>query len=83
MGNLEVRQKLGKNWADEVKVWTDGTGAALLMAGAAWSMGNTLQPSPWDLAPKLSNFKPDPKDTAFYYCRANIQTLLKYIVEVH
>lgn len=44
-----------------------GTGAVLLMAGAAWSMGNTLQPSPWDLAPKLSNFKPDPKDTAFYY----------------
>ena len=37
------------------------------MAGAAWSVGNTLKPSPWELAPKLANFKPDPKDTAFYY----------------
>lgn len=37
------------------------------MGGTAWSVSNTLKPSPWDLAPKLSNFKPDPKDTAFYY----------------
>ncbi len=44
-----------------------GIGAVLLMGGTAWSVGNTLKPSPWDLAPKLSNFKPDPKDTAFYY----------------
>jgi murein DD-endopeptidase MepM/ murein hydrolase activator NlpD len=44
-----------------------GIGAVLLMGGTAWSVGNTLKVSPWDLAPKLSNFKPDPKDTAFYY----------------
>ncbi len=42
-------------------------GVVLLMGSAARSVGNTLKPSPWDLAPKLSNFKPDPKDTAFYY----------------
>lgn len=42
-------------------------GAVLVMGGAAWSVGNTLKPSPWDLAPKLANFKPNPQDTAFYY----------------
>jgi hypothetical protein len=44
-----------------------GIGAVLFMGGTAWSVGNTLKVSPWDLAPKLSNFKPDPNDTAFYY----------------
>lgn len=50
-----------------LKAGAIGIGAVLLMGGTAWSVGNTLKPSPWDLAPKLSNFKPDPKDTAFYY----------------
>ncbi|MGQ9872300.1 hypothetical protein [Leptodesmis sp.] len=51
----------------KLKTGLIGIGAVLLMAGAAWSMENTLKPSPWELAPKLFNFKPDPTDTAFYY----------------
>jgi hypothetical protein len=65
MGNLEVRQKLGRNWADEVKVWTDGTGAVLLMAGAARSMGNTLQLSPWVWLPNYLTLSPIQKIQLF------------------
>jgi hypothetical protein len=39
MGNLEVRQKLGKNWADEVKVWTDWYRSGAVDGGSSLEYG--------------------------------------------
>lgn len=45
-----------------------GTLAVLLLgAGAAWSVGSQSGQWPWDLAPKISGYVPDPKDVNFYY----------------
>ncbi|MDX2243420.1 MAG: peptidoglycan DD-metalloendopeptidase family protein [Leptolyngbyaceae cyanobacterium bins.302] len=45
-----------------------GTLAVLVVgAGAAWSVGGNAGKWAWDLAPKLSGYKPDPKDINFYY----------------
>jgi hypothetical protein len=45
-----------------------GTLAVLVVGvGAAWSVGSKSDRWPWDLAPKVSGYVPDPKDINFYY----------------
>ena len=52
----------------KLKFLVMGIGAVLLVgAGAAWSTGSNPNQWVWELAPKRPDYKPDPKDTAFYY----------------
>ncbi|UBF24458.1 M23 family metallopeptidase [Kovacikia minuta CCNUW1] len=45
-----------------------GIGLTLMLGvGAAWGVGSNSEKWAWELAPKRPGYKPDPKDTAFYY----------------
>ncbi len=45
-----------------------GIGATvLIIIGSHWRVNSNPQNWMWQLAPKIANYKPDPKDTNFYY----------------
>ncbi len=52
----------------KLKYFLLAIGAALFVSmGAAWSVGSNPDKAAWEIAPKITNYKPSPKDTNFYY----------------